>query len=98
MHGRPWWLSSVAQKKGCLDVALYVISGLAAHVGVGYTALGRLTMNSIDLTSADKAPPVFTPCAHKKIHITISVNMSQWLQHAGQWQEPAVLGEILGTR
>lgn len=45
----------LSYKKGCLDVALYVISGLSADVRVGYTAQGRLTMNSIDLVSADKA-------------------------------------------
>lgn len=62
----------VSYKRGCLDVALYVISGLSAHVEVGYTAQGRLTMHSIDLTSADKAPAVFT-------HVYIIRFISQFL-------------------
>lgn len=53
-------------------MALYVISGLSAHVEVGYTAQGRLTMHSIDLTSADKAPAVFT-------HVYIIRFISQFL-------------------
>lgn len=89
----------VSSKRGSLDVALYVIAGLWAHVEVGYTAQGRLTMNCIDLTMQTKPPPSIYSCVHNKIHITISVCMSQWRWRCSQRQKPVDLpfSEFLRT-